>query len=78
MVAIVSVLIFAGALALSFGVIVATIAPKWQRIVRMMDGHVEPAFTPLAHIASVERRIAIRRWASTSAPTIAHRSRAAA
>jgi hypothetical protein len=78
MVAMVSILIFAGALALSIGVIVATVAPQWRRIIRMMDGHVEPAFTPLAHIASVERRIAVRRWALGSTPSPAQPSRAAA
>jgi hypothetical protein len=27
-------------------IIVATVAPKWRRIVRLAAGHIEPAFAP--------------------------------
>lgn len=78
MVALVSILIFTGAFAAAVGVIAITVAPQWRRIVRLMDGHVEPAFTPLAHLATVERRIAVRRWAATPVPAAVRRLREAA
>jgi NADH:ubiquinone oxidoreductase subunit 6 (subunit J) len=68
-----SILVFAGALVLSVAMIVMAIAPQWNRIVRLAMGHVEPAFMPLATLATAERRIAVRRWASNpaSAPVAA-------
>ncbi|NYD90258.1 hypothetical protein [Sphingomonas melonis] len=78
MVAVVSVLVFAGAFAVAAGVIAATVAPQWQRIVRLASGHVEPAFAPLSQLASAERRIAVRRWASAPVPAGVRRLRAAA
>ena len=78
MVAVVSVLVFAGAFAVAAGVIAATVAPQWQRIVRLASGHVEPAFSPLSQLASAERRIAVRRWASAPVPAGVRRLRAAA
>jgi hypothetical protein len=78
MVAVVSVLVFSGAFLVSVGVIAATVAPQWQRIVRLAAGHVEPAFAPLSQLASAERRIAVRRWASAPVPAGVRRLRAAA
>ncbi|WP_081974326.1 MULTISPECIES: hypothetical protein [Sphingomonas] len=78
MVAVVSVLVFAGAFAVAAGVIAATVAPQWQRIVRLAAGNVEPAFAPLSQLASAERRIAVRRWASAPVPAGVRRLRAAA
>ena len=78
MVAVVSVLVFAGAFAVAAGVIAATVAPQWQRIVRLASGHVEPAFAPLSQLALAERRIAVRRWASAPVPAGVRRLRAAA
>lgn len=75
MVAMVSIMIFVGAFAVAAGVIVATVAPQWRRIVRLMDGHVEPAFMPLAQLATAERRIAVRRWAATPVPAAVRRLR---
>ena len=68
MTAILGVLVFTGAFALSVGVIAASVAPQWRRIARLAAGHVEPAFTPLAALAGAERRIAVRRWASAPVP----------
>ena len=76
MVTAVSILIFSGALALSLGVIAASIAPQWRRIARLASGQPEEAFAPLATLAHAERRIAVRRWAS--APAMAHQLRVAA
>jgi len=78
MVAVVSVLVFAGAFAVAAGVIAATVAPQWQRIARLAAGNVEPAFAPLSQLASAERRIAVRRWASAPVPAGVRRLRAAA
>jgi len=77
MVAILSTMIFAGALATSIGVIAAMIAPQWRRIASLATGHLEPSFTPLRTLAIAERRIAVRRWAAAPAP-VAGRMRAAA
>ncbi|WP_271300695.1 hypothetical protein [Sphingomonas sp. CV7422] len=77
MVAVVSVLVFSGAFATAAGVIAVTVAPQWQRIVRLASGQIEPAFAPLSQLALAERRIAVRRWASTSLPAD-RRQRAAA
>lgn len=78
MVAVIGVLVFMGSLALSVGVIAATIAPQWRRIARLAAGHVEPAFAPLATLASAERRIAVRRWSAAPVPAALHRLREAA
>ena len=78
MVAVVSILVFSGAFLAAAGVIAATVAPQWQRIVRLASGQVEPAFAPLTQLASAERRIAVRRWASAPVPAGVRRLRAAA
>ena len=73
-----SFMVFAGAFAVAGMMIVSAIAPQWDRIVRLAMGNVEPAFQPLRTLAVAERRIAVRRWASTSAPVPARRWNAAA
>ena len=78
MVAAFSVLVFVGAFLAAVGVIAATVAPQWRRIIRLASGHIEPAFAPLSQLASAERRIAVRRWASAPVQTDAPRFRAAA
>lgn len=78
MVAMLSVVVFVGALLAAIGVIVATVVPQWRRIVRLASGNVETAFSPLAQLASAERHIAVRRWASAPVPAAVRRLRAAA
>ena len=78
MIAIFGVMIFAGALATSVAVIAAMIAPQWRRIASLAAGNVEAEFTPLRALAIAERRIAVRRWATASAPASVNRTRAAA
>ena len=78
MVAILSVLIFGGALATSIGVVAAMMVPQWRRIASLASGHLEPSFAPLRSLAIAERRIAVRRWASAPVPAAAARLRAAA
>lgn len=78
MVAVLSAMVFVGAFLAAAGVMVATLAPQWRRIVRLASGHVEPAFAPLSQLAHAERRIAVRRWASAPVPAAVHRLRAAA
>ena len=73
-----SFVIFAGAFAVAAMTIVTAIAPQWNRIVRLALGNVEPAFQPLRTLAVAERRIAVRRWASTSVQPPARRWNAAA
>lgn len=62
------ILVFSGAFAAAVGTIAMSIAPQWQRIVRLAMGNVEPAFAPLHTLAVAERRIAVRRWASAPVP----------
>lgn len=78
MMTLVSMLIFSGAMAASSAVIAMTIAPQWRRIAHLALGNVEHRFTPLGQLAVAERRIAVRRWASESAPASPARLRAAA
>jgi len=74
----VSTLVFVGAATASFGTLATTVAPQWRRILRLASGQVEQPFAPLAQLAITERRIAVRRWASDSAPSPVVRWRAAA
>lgn len=67
MVAVISTLVFAGALALSVGVIALSVGPQWRRIVRLAFGQPDERFAPLSTLVLAERRIAVRRW-STAAP----------
>jgi hypothetical protein len=78
MIAVISILVFAGALALSIGVIGMAVGPQWHRIVRLAMGNVETSFTPLGTLALAERRIAVRRWASAPVPAPIRRMREAA
>jgi len=78
MVAVISVLVFVGAFMLAVGVIAVSVAPQWRRILSLASGNVEPAFAPLSQLASAERRIAVRRWASAPIPAGVRRLRAAA
>ena len=78
MIAVVSILVFAGALALSIGVIAMAVGPQWRRIARLATGQVETSFAPLTQLARAERRIAVRRWASAPVPAPIHRMREAA
>ena len=78
MMALVSLLVFSGAMAASVAVIALTVAPQWHRIVRLATGHVEQPFSPLGHLRIAERRIAVRRWASDPIPASVERLSAAA
>lgn len=78
MVAVVGFMVFAAALAVSVGLVAATVAPQWQRIVRLAAGNLEPEFQPLSTLASAERRIAVRRWVAGRVPPAGRRMRAAA
>lgn len=79
MIAVVSVLVFVGALVTALSVITMMVAPQWRRILHLASGHVEPAFTPLSQLVVAERRIAVRRWSAMSPAYVPVRySRAAA
>lgn len=78
MVAVISMLVFAGAFALSVSVIAMAVGPQWRRIARLASGQVEQQFAPLQHLARAERRIAVRRWASAPVPAAIRRMREAA
>lgn len=82
MFAVISILIFSGAFVASAAVIALAVGPQWRRIVRLAMGDIEPAFAPLATLATAERHIAVRRWAlapaSTSASALPHRLRVVA
>lgn len=68
MVAVLGVLVFTGAFIFSVAVIAAMIVPQWKRIARLVSGQIEPGFTPLAQLATAERRIRLNRWASAPMP----------
>ena len=77
MIGLVSMLVFASAMALALGVIWSTVAPEWRRIARLAAGHMDEPFQPLAGLARAERRIAVRRWAAAPLPASLRRLRAA-
>ena len=68
MVAVMSMVVFVGAFALSASVIALAIGPQWRRIVRLAIGQAEHGYAPLHQLALAERRIAVRRWASNPVP----------
>lgn len=78
MVAVMNILIFSGALAAAIGVMAATLAPQWRRVLSLAAGNIEEQFVPFGQWAIAERRIAVRRFASGSAPAPLTRLRAAA
>lgn len=73
-----STVVFAGSTTLAAVAIWSTLAPQWRRVLRLAAGHVEQPFQPLHALAVAERRIAVRRWATVSAPSEMNRLRAAA
>lgn len=75
--AVLGAMVFIGAMALASVVIWLSVAPQWRRIMSLATGHVEQPFQPLQALAHAERRIAVKRWAATSA-SAAVRIRAAA
>ncbi|MBJ6121187.1 hypothetical protein JAO74_05210 [Sphingomonas sp. BT553] len=75
MVAVMSIMVFAGALAVSVAIIAAAVGPQWQRILRLAAGQTDRAFAPLEQLARAERHIAVRRWASTPVPASVRRLR---
>lgn len=75
--AILGMFVFVGALAVASATIWLSLAPQWNRVVRLMTGHVETGFAPLATLAVAERRIALRRWAAQSGPVTIPSARAA-
>lgn len=78
MVAVMSMLVFAGAFGLSAAVIALAVGPQWRRIVRLAMGQVETGYAPLHRLALAERRIAVRRWASNPVPAPLRRMHEAA
>lgn len=77
MMTLISMVVFAGAMALAVAAIWTTVAPQWRRIVRLASGQVDQPFQPLAGLAQAERRIALRRWAGSSRSVIRQRRAAA-
>ena len=81
MMAMISILVFTGAMALACAVMWVTVAPQWRRIARLASGQVEQSFDPLEQLARAERRIAVRRWATAPTPVLVpatlHRQRVA-
>ena len=79
MVAMMALMVFAGALTLALATIWLMVAPQWRRIARLATGHQERPFTPLEALVHAERRIAVKRWSMASRPAFAPvRARAAA
>ena len=76
--AVIGIMIFSGAFATAAVTIVSMVVPQWRRIMSLAAGNRETAFAPLSSLVHAERRIAVRRWASTPIPAPMHRLRAAA
>ena len=77
MMAVVGSMVFVGAMATAVMAMWLTVAPQWNRIVRLASGRVEQPFHPLQTLALAERRIAVRRWATVPAPVPLYRRHAA-
>lgn len=77
MMALVSMLVFVGAMALAWAVMWTTVAPQWRRIALLASGGVEQPFRPLATLVLAEQRIAVRRWAAAPVPAPIRQLRAA-
>lgn len=60
--------VFMGALALAIAVIWASVAPQWQRIMRLAAGNVERVPTSSQQLAVPESRTLVRRW--RTAPSV--------
>lgn len=68
MMVVVSIVVFAGALATALAVIAFAVGPLWSRILRVIAGQADRGFAPLEQLVRAERRIAVRRRASLPAP----------
>jgi len=68
MMAVVSIVVFAGALVTAIAVIAFAVGPHWLRIVRVAAGHADRGFAPLEQLARAERRISVRRRESLPVP----------
>jgi hypothetical protein len=73
-----SFMVFAAAFAVAAGVIVTSMAPQWDRIVRLAFGNIEPASTLVSTFPIYERRVAERRWTSPVVSTASVRWNAVA
>lgn len=67
MLTVLSVLVFGSAFAVSIYALADTLAPAMPQIRRALAGAPPLRFAPLAQLVRAERRIAVRRWAATSA-----------
>ncbi len=67
MMTVLAIVIFLGAFAAAASVIGLSVAPQWQRIVRLATGHIEESFLPLAAPAYAERRVSVRYSATIQA-----------
>lgn len=75
--AILTSMVFLGALATAMGMIAMSIVPQWRRIASLASGRVElPPFAATLTPTTEQRRVAVRRSAVTPAPVV--RLRAAA
>lgn len=70
MTALLGILVFSGAMALSVGVILASIVPQWRRIVSLASGQAGSTWALTGDQSVAERRIAVRRWAATSCRSV--------
>ncbi|ONF97564.1 hypothetical protein SPHI_01940 [Sphingomonas jeddahensis] len=78
MMTVLSFAVFAGTFAASAYAIVATVAPRFDRVIGALRGQPQPNAHPLAALVRAEQRIAVRRWAAERRPAPTNRMRAAA
>ena len=76
MMTLVSVGVFAGTFSASIYAIVATVAPRSDRILAALRGQPQVQRHPLAALVRAERHIAVRRWAAQARPAMASRAAA--
>lgn len=68
MMTVAATMVFMGALALAMAAMWITVAPQWQRVVRLAAGNVEQPFISFDSLARGEHRLAVRRSASVPVP----------
>lgn len=68
MMAMVATMVFMGALTLAMAAIWLTVAPQWQRVVRLAAGNIEHPSHLIDQLARAEHRVAVRRWSAAPVP----------
>ena len=68
MVQLVDTVAFSGAAAAAGWALWSSVAPQWDRVLRIAAGRPDPTTAPLARLARAERRITARAYVSSARP----------